>query len=301
MEVRGEEFIKNLEIEKEKVRLKEQTDSLDAQKQKAIFNSSNENINDIKLEQNNNSDFQELDDIILNNNTNNKQKYIVFGFALVLLFLITIITIRLIQEPQTQNDFASDDIIENIDKDILQTTTKKIDRSLDIDKIIQAEDTVNVKSTQAQEQKRTDSTSDVFGIEKKEKIAKVENVITEPVKIAKKQKTTTKKLQNNVLEKNPIKEVNLNKLFDKKPKNTLLKPKGWYIQVGAFTKKPNKRLLNTLKKTKYTFVLHKMKIKGKIYTKVLVGSYKSKKEALTDLSNVRKVVHNSGAYILRFK
>lgn len=301
MEIRGDEFIKNLELEKEKVKLKEQTDSLNAQKQKTIFQSSDDDIDDIKIDENITEPiFQELDDIVLNNNENNKQKYIVFGFALILLFLITIITIRLIQEPKTQNNFTSDDIIEDLDKKVLQKTTKKINKSLDIDKIIQSEDPIKVKQQDSiLDKNKKNSTSDIFGIEKKK-------TPTKPIEVTQLEKPKTE-IKKNIIKKSkpiinkPIQEINLNKLFDKKKIVKNDKPKGYYIQVGAFTKAPDKKLINALKKAKYNFLLHKMKIKGRVYTKVLVGSYKNKKSAQKDLDQVRKTIHNSKSYILRFK
>jgi len=302
MEIRGDEFIKNLEIEKEKVRLQEQTDSLNAQKQQTLFKSSDENIEDKK---NNTSDepFIELNDIILENNNNNKQKYIIFGFALVLLFLITIITIRLVQEPKTQEDFTSNDYIEEVVPKQMHETKQNINNKLDIDKIEQSEE--EVKTIEVEKPiKKTNSSSDVFGIENKtqanktttlqvEENTKVEKEVIKVKEIVKKPiaKTITK---SNILENKKIKEVDLKEKFSNNKK-------GYFIQVGAFTKNIDKKLIRTLNKSKYNYIQHKMIINGRTYNKVLVGSYKSSNDAQKDLSDVRKLVHNSKAYIMRLK
>jgi DedD protein len=75
--------------------------------------------------------------------------------------------------------------------------------------------------------------------------------------------------------------------------------KGYYIQVGAFTKYPDKKLLSKLKINGYRVTMHKMEIKGKMYTKVLIGSYKSKAEANSNLPYIKQRI-NKSAYILRF-
>ncbi|HIP56198.1 MAG TPA: SPOR domain-containing protein [Arcobacter sp.] len=308
MEFRGDEFIKNLEIEKEKVRLQEQTDSLNAQKQQTLFKSSNENIKDLKIDTNEEDTFTQLDDIVLeNNNNNNKQKYIIFGFALVLLFLITIITIRLVQEPKTQEDFTNDTTIEEVAPKKIFETKKSVNNSLDIDKIVQAEEDIKTIEVQKPVSNKKESASDIFGIENKatektivkEEAVKVKKILKiEEPKIVK--KTTPVKKTTTILEKKEIKEINLKEKFSNKKQMTA-PTKGYFIQVGAFTKAIDKKLLKTLNKSKYNYIQHKMTINGRIYNKVLVGSYKNSSEAKKELNAVRKLIHNSKAYIMRLK
>jgi DedD protein len=301
MEVKGEKFLENIALEKEKARLKEQSEYLDSQKQKTFYNSTS-NDNPFKDEKNSSNDFARLDDIVLDNGKSGKQKYIVFGFALVLLFLITIITIKLIQEPKAQNNFTNNSPLEDIDKDIPKITTKKINHSLDIDKIIQSEDTVKMANTQDLPEKQTPKdTSDIFGMEAKTpKIEEVKLDQKEQIDIKPKVKKEIKR--KNIIDKKPIKEIIVAKKLEiKKVIPRVTKPIGYFIQVGAFTKAIDNKLINTLKNNNYPFILHKMTIKGRLYTKVLVGNYKTKKDAMADLSKVRKAIHNPSSYILRLK
>ena len=298
MEIRGEEFIKNLEIEKEKVRLQEQTDSLNAQKQQTLFKSSEENNNPTRSI-NQDDNFQNLDDIVLENNDNNKQKYIIFGFALVLLFLITIITIRLVQEPKKQADFTTDNQIEEIAPKEMYEKEDSVNKALDIDKIVQAEEDVKTVEVSKPKESQRESTGDIFGIEnkiKEEKILEVAPIVEqkETAKIVEKKiikKPIAKKVD--ILKPVKIKEVNLKEKFTNN--------KGYYIQVGAFTKEIDKKLTRTLDKSKYTYIKHKMTINGRVYNKVLVGSYKTSNDAKKDLKVVRQLVHNPKAYIMRIK
>ncbi len=295
MEVKGDEFIKNLEIEKEKIRLQKESDMLNAQKKQTIFKTPLSQAKDDEL-------LQELDDIKLKTNDNNKQKYIMFGFALILLFLVTIITIKLLQEPKQNDDFAPTKIEADEDVNKLKTTTKKIDKSFDIDKISQAEEKIKQPKPTITEEKAEPTTGDVFGIENPSSTPKTNNTPTEPEilkpKITKKQpvKQTTKKIipHRKKIEKAPIKEID----FTTEP---TVVTKHWYIQVGAFTKQPDKRLLYKLKRSKYPFIMKKMTIKNRLYTKLLVGGYSSKAQAQKDLTKVRQIANNPGSYILRIK
>jgi len=296
MEIRGEEFIKNLEIEKEKVRLQEQTDSLDAQKQQTLFKSSNENINP---DTNQDDPFQNLDDIVLENNNNNKQKYIIFGFALILLFLITIITIRLVQEPKTQADFTTEPKIEEVATKQIHETKATIKKSLNIDEIVQAEEDIQTVQVDKPKVEKRENTSDIFGIEnkvkkietKKDEVVIIQEKQLKKPTITKREKITPKKID--ILKQTQIKEINLKEKF--------VNNKGYFIQVGAFTKNINKKLLKTLNRSKYKYIEHKMTINGRVYNKVLVGSYKSSNDAKKDLEDVRKLIHNSKAYVMRLK
>lgn len=118
MEIKGDEFIKNVQIKQEKTELEERLFELEAQAQ----NSSTSNSKN-PYEQNNpyasNDNFtyeeevskteSELDDILLgaNNssqNQENKKKYIILGLVLAVLFLITIIIFRLLSNESAPTD-----------------------------------------------------------------------------------------------------------------------------------------------------------------------------------------------------
>ena len=66
------------------------------------------------------------------------------------------------------------------------------------------------------------------------------------------------------------------------------KIKGYYIQIAALTKKPTKRFLANIMKKGYDYKLYNIKIKGKQYTKVLIGPYSSKKVALSKRLKLEK-------------
>jgi DedD protein len=288
MEVKGDEFLKNLEIEKEKAELEKRRSELNSQKFQSVYQQASSPLNSVS---DMDTDYQELDDIRLNKNANNKQKYIVFGFALVLLFLITILIIRLISEPQNDNNFTEEQIIEEEPKEMVHkvSSPKQVNKALDIQSIIQSEDNIAIK-TEEEPKKReiVENDGDLFGIEKQQEKAETKTDVIKKDKIVKQEP-----IKKVIIEKEPIKEI---KLEEPKKEPTI---KGYYIQVGAFTKYPDNKLLNTLKKNGYRYTLHKMEIKGKLYTKVLIGSYKSKPEANSNLPYIKQRI-NKNAYVLRF-
>ncbi len=78
----------------------------------------------------------------------------------------------------------------------------------------------------------------------------------------------------------------------KTPKTTagISKQLHYYIQVGSFTKQPDKKFLAKIKQNGYNYRLYKTTIRGKKVTKVLIGPFGSKKAARAKLSDVRKKI-----------
>jgi len=93
-----------------------------------------------------------------------------------------------------------------------------------------------------------------------------------------------------------------------KPKQTYKAPSsgissmsGYFIQVGATSKSfPDKRFLQKIKNSGYDYIVHKVNVKGRNITKVLVGPYNSRSEARNELSGVQSSL-NPSAYIYRVK
>jgi DedD protein len=170
MQINGDKFLRNLEIERERAELERQKEELMSQKTQSYVKASNRYKED-EFERELN--YQELDDIRLNKDSSNKQKYILLGFILVLLFLITIVTIKLISEPNNANGFGQNDTIDdkklengisNVNPTVAEANETK---SLDIDKIIQSEDNINPnQETQPVAAETKPAEGDIFGIAK---------------------------------------------------------------------------------------------------------------------------------------
>ena len=130
---------------------------------------------------------------------------------------------------------------------------------------------------------------------------------------------TEQKTQNIALEKNvtsTVKNISSPVNTPKKKAEVKQKPKKhlqkkvfktkYYIQVAALLRnsKPNKKFLNLIKKygykyTFYTAYIKKGNEKIKV-TKVLIGPFKNRKEALDNLSKIKKYI-TSNAFIFKVK
>ncbi len=82
------------------------------------------------------------------------------------------------------------------------------------------------------------------------------------------------------------------------PKKSVAKGE-YYIQVGSFSKyKPNKKFLTSIKKAGYNYTFHKATVHGRSVTKVLVGPFRSEREARNALSKIRKRIEK-GAFLTK--
>ncbi|MDY0116631.1 MAG: SPOR domain-containing protein [Sulfurimonadaceae bacterium] len=73
----------------------------------------------------------------------------------------------------------------------------------------------------------------------------------------------------------------------------------YYIQVGSFsTYEPNKKFLKSITDKGYSYTYHKVSSGGKTLNKVLVGPFKSEKEARDALRTVRSSIE-SGAFLTK--
>jgi len=283
----GDEFLKKLE------QLKQQQTNTN-------------NIATPDLDDTNNTDINELDDIIINKTNNNKQKYIMFGISLVLLFILTIVILKFLTN---DDDIKQDELIK--EEPILETdyalefdVQLQLDKKLDINKIEQKElpqDTTKTTTTTVKEKDPLEITKEEDFEEEIPKEDKKESIIQKIKHQNKKQEA--KSIKPKVESKKPKAKSQKPKVETKnqKPKTKSKKPQGYYIQVGAFTKKPSPTLLLRLKSMKLPHTLYKMKVKGRLFTKVLIGPYPSKIKALDDLNMIRQITKNPQAFIIRFK
>ncbi len=344
MEFKGDEFIRNIEIEKEKAELKRRVESLDAEKSKPISqNKSEDNFNEdftndqessnyldinsqknfseklndepviVNIKKESNS---ELNNILLDNKTNeNKKKYILLGIALSVLFILTILIIRLISDDKKDNQSFISQEIEKIKQDnipdtpnvnekyqeIVDSNVKQtIQKKLDLDKISQEEVPLpKVEQKPIKKIVKEEPITDVFGMETKARIK--EKVKTSLKNTKQKQSVEIKEIdtiQETSIEE-PIKIKPIQKQIKKT--KTIKKVSGSFVQIGAFTQKPNKTLLNQVTKAGYTYIVHKMNIRGTIYNKVLIGPYKDRKETEEMIIKIKKDLNKPDAYILKLK
>jgi len=110
MEIKGEEFIKKVHLQQERDELEQKLNELEE-----VHSTIGENSTVIN-ENNENDSINNLDDTQLGNimleepkteDTDNKKKYLILGLILVILFLFTIIIIRLLSNDPSKDSFTS--------------------------------------------------------------------------------------------------------------------------------------------------------------------------------------------------
>ena len=118
MEIKGEEFIKKVQLQQEKNEIEQRLNEI--KNQESVYQEPVQqprrtmppNLDkEIEIQEE-----QEYSDIMLNNsNTNavNKKKYLILGLVLVILFLLTIIIIRLLTNDDSSNNSFSENKEQN--------------------------------------------------------------------------------------------------------------------------------------------------------------------------------------------
>lgn len=293
MEFKGDEFLKNVQVKQEEEILRQRLGEFDNLRQnngsnpytKEYVNSDPYNDNELGdiLLQNSNSDHQD-----------NKKKYIVLGIALVLLFVITIVIIRLISTDSTSNDVKpqeqavldqdkalNDDKIQQEYQQILNDKLKKVDGAM-----TQLPDNANadVKTLESQEESLPVKEEQANPLNIKDEPA----VMEEPEQVIKTAPKTVKK---------EVVQPKATPAPTTKPTATS-SAKGLFVQIGAYSQKPTEKFLADIEAKGFTYKMYSVTVKGQELTKLLIGPYKSRTDAQNNLSTIRKTFGAPGAFIL---
>ena len=124
-----------------------------------------------------------------------------------------------------------------------------------------------------------------------EKLAKIAQELKEQNKQPEEEKTEEKPTP---VAKTPVKHSEpvhkTQKTAPTKPAAKKSVVKGhYYVQVGSFTRyKPNKKFLYSIKKAGYSYTFHKASVHGRSVTKVLVGPFKSERDARSALKKIKQ-------------
>lgn len=297
MEIKGDEFLKNVQLKQEEEILRQKLGEFDNLRQNTNSNPySKEYVNTDPYNDN------ELGDILLQNSNNdhqdNKKKYIVLGIALVLLFVITIVIIRLISTESSSNDAKpqeqtvleqdkalNDDKIQQEYQQILNDKLKKVDGAM-----TQLPDSANadIKTLETQEESLP---------AKEEQVANPLNIKEEPATVEETEpetKPVAKAVKKEVAEP---KATPTTKPTATKTQTTTA-AKGLFVQIGAYSQKPTDKFLSDIEEKGFHYKLYSVTVKGQELTKLLIGPFKSRTDAENNLSSIRKTFGAPGAFIL---
>jgi len=325
MKVDGKEFIRNLGIEQDKEKLVQEQQKLEELKRVSVQREQDFMNTETHKEESafvdvsgsneippNSGDFSEnsVEDILLDtsNTNNNKKKYIMLGLGLVLLFIITVLVIRLIsnndlkEELNTTNnpqtEIINDEILNKIDSNEQYQKVIERKKALSESKNIDLKEKKDFNSMAvAQEEEnnvplvidtpkvKTPTKRDLFGLDK-EQSKEVAQTTKKEVKEVKKVSQPKREI---IVP--PAKETN----FTKKSTATT----GYFVQIGAFSRTPTKSLLKDILSKGYSYKIYQLTVKGKLYNKVLIGPYKTRADTIRNLSQIKSDFKNPNAYILK--
>lgn len=298
MEFKGDEFLKNVQVRQEEEMLRQKLGEFENTRQNNASNPYNnqEYVNADPYNDN------ELGDILLQSSAkngefqDNKKKYIVLGIALVLLFVITIVIIRLISTDSGANDVKpqeqsvleqdkalNDDKIQQEYQQILNDKLKKIDGA----------------ATEAPKE----NLDDIKTLETQEESLPVKNAQqANPLNVTKEEPTVIEEPQEEpeTVVKEVKKEVSTTKTTTKtatKPQSSAVS-KGLYVQIGAFSQKPTDKYLADIEAKGFEYKLHSVTVQGKELTKLLIGPYESRTEVNSKLNAIKKTFNAPNAFVL---
>ena len=342
MQIKGEEFIRKVQIQQEREELERKLNELEEVEM---------SINNDPVIMGRNDDIEqnehELDNIMLgssnySNNEDNKKKYLILGIVLVVLFLLTIIIIRLltndssIKEDQfTSNSAAStemkklsesDNIEENFQKIINERVKKDANQPMVPE--VQASNTsaqTNTNGKTNDNLKDDGTTSAAFESLQKEAenynpnngisdeamdqtIKKVEKSKSSPKeKVVATQKEVVTPKEEIVTKKVETKKPSVKDLVDTPSSSNISSNEsssnvssGYFIQIGAFTKKPTDGYVSTIRNAKLKYKIYQDTVNGVAYNKVLIGPYSSKAVASENVEDVKQKLNVTSAFVVKF-
>ncbi|RXJ83200.1 SPOR domain-containing protein [Arcobacter cloacae] len=324
MQIKGEEFIRKVQIQQEREELERKLSELEDVD--LSINNININHNNESVKFNGTPQFEpnehELDNIMLNssgynNNDENKKKYLILGIVLVVLFLLTIIIIRLLtNDPAKDDSFTANsansseikklsennNIEENFQKIINERVKKDSNEPMIPENAISTEDRLQALQQTSEEAERTQ-------IVQEEEPTNISNeTIDETIRKIEEKKTVQKEqIKQPVEKKTPVVKENLEKKVEtKKSVKDLVDNSssemvnGFFIQVGAFTKKPSDSYINTIRNARFKYKIYQDEVKGTIYNKVLIGPYSTRAAAAENMEDVKQKLDLSSAFIVKF-
>lgn len=324
MQIKGEEFIRKVQIQQEREELERKLSELEDVD--LSINNININHNNESAKFNGTPQFEpnehELDNIMLNssgytNNDENKKKYLILGIVLVVLFLLTIIIIRLLtNDPAKDDSFTANNansseikklsennnIEENFQKIINERVKKDSNEPIIPENAISTEDRLQALQQTVEEPERTQ-------ISQEEEPTNISNeTIDETIKKIEEKKTVQKEQVKQTVEKKTsiIKEPVEKKVETKKSVKDLVDNSssemvnGFFIQVGAFTRKPSDSYINTIRNARFKYKIYQDEVKGTVYNKVLIGPYSTRAAAAENMEDVKQKLDLSSAFIVKF-
>lgn len=332
MQIKGDEFIKKVQIQQEREELERKLNELE-EVEMSINNDSVIFEKNSNVEQNE----HELDNIMLGSsitNEDNKKKYLILGIVLVVLFLLTIIIIRLLtneapKEDQFTSNSASstemkklsesDNIEQNFQKIINERVKKDANEPMVPEvqgntsgtsngKVEDSGSTKAFENLQKEAENYNPNTSGISDeaidqtikkVEKSKSANKEKPVVKQKEEALPKEDTVVKKVETT--KRSSIKDlVETPSSTRTNDSSSSSVSSGYFIQIGALTKKPTDSYVNSIRSANLKYKIYQDTVNGVSYNKVLIGPYSSKAAASENIEDVKQKLNVTSAFVVKF-
>ncbi|WP_418185289.1 SPOR domain-containing protein [Aliarcobacter vitoriensis] len=332
MQISGDDFLKKVQLKQEKDELEKKLNELDETRISMGNINLTNNLNNAYKGMNNNDidemdrlqrniEFDEsnheFDNIMLNqplgNQEDNKKKYLILGIVLVVLFLLTIIIIRLLSgDSKKEDSFTSNNTDSSQMKTLSENSNSIEDRYQRIldDRAKKDGDNINDTSTSTdkldamKEQESTTTSSIQAPLNEIKQEDGISNEAIEDTikKIEEKKASTPKTVET---PKQPTAKTTSE---PKKSIRDLVEGKGgsevsssasgFFVQIGAFSKRPNDSYLQSISKNGFSYKIIQDTVNGKTFNKVLIGPYNSRTAAQNEVSSIKSRLNIQNTFIV---
>lgn len=331
LQIKGEDFLKKVQLQQEKEELERKLTELDESRVSINSINSNNNFNnayDTNMDRNStNNQFEnepsEFDNIMLENPTipnndreDNKKKYLILGILLVVLFLLTIIIIRLL----TSNSQSEDQFTSSNSSPEMKTLTENSNAiDANYQKIV---DTQKERNEANAQQTATQTASQQTTEQKPENTTELnQNLLPLNESSTNQTAQTSTNVPTNSISNTTMDEA-IKKVEEKKATTTKTEPKksikdlveksgaqnaqnfaavenGYFVQIGAFSKEPTRSYLSKVEKEGFKYKVIQEEVKGTIYNKVLIGPYSSDAAAKSSVATIKERLNLKSVFTVK--
>ncbi len=244
----------------------------------------------------------ELNNIVIDDEqegkVQNSKKFLLIGAAAIVLFLVVLVSVySLNQEEEEVSPLAQaqDSLVPQQKADSMLESQDDRDAKFEqvpiSDESPKKEESVDkfdeiVKEIQSKQKNITDVEPANLPPPPRAEIQPQEKEVLSQTKVVPKESVVPQNVETDSVIKSLVEQTTSNKA----EVNDV--PKGWYIQVGSFSRfTPNDKFLNTIKENGFEYHILKTKSGDKSIQKVLVGPFKSRDEARDANVKVREEIN----------
>jgi len=76
--------------------------------------------------------------------------------------------------------------------------------------------------------------------------------------------------------------------------------KGFFVQIGAFSKKPDSKYLQNISKNGFSYKVVQQNVNGKLFNKILIGPYNSRATANNNVTSIKSKLNVQNTFVVSY-